>query len=156
MLLRHDAFRRLCLSRDLLADVRAVDPPTVREVARLTGISDYHFIRQFEALFGTTPHQFRMQRRLELAKHLLAQGNLSVTEVGMEVGMSSLGSFSDLFAREFGVNPSSYRKHARVLVEGMEFPKATATLFPGCLSLMALLPASAFRNFQEAPPAPLA
>jgi len=69
-------------------------------------ISPFHFIRQFEALFGLTPHQFRIQSRLDHAKHLLAMGRTSVTDVSMEVGMSSLGSFSDLFARRAGATPS--------------------------------------------------
>jgi AraC-like DNA-binding protein len=50
-----------------------------------------------EALFGVTPHQFRIQTRLDAAKHLLATGHYSVTDVCMEVGFSSLGSFSALF-----------------------------------------------------------
>jgi AraC-like DNA-binding protein len=57
--------------------------------------------------------------------------------VCMEVGMSSLGSFSDLFLRRVGVAPSEYRHRARVLVPGI------VPLFPGCLSLMAFLTASA-------------
>ena len=137
MLLRHDSFRRLCLARDLLAELRE-QPLSVEEVARASGISHFHFIRQFEALFGRTPHQFRIEMRMDRAKHLLELGNHSVTDVCMELGMSSLGSFSDLFLRRVGMAPSEYRH--RVLVPGF------TPLYPGCLNLMA----AAFRNFREA------
>jgi AraC-like DNA-binding protein len=72
---------------------------TLREVAREADMSPFHFIRQFEAVFGSSPHQFRIGTRLERAKQLLAMGGYSVTDVCMEVGFSSLGSFSQLFAR---------------------------------------------------------
>ena len=148
MLLSHDAFRRLCLARDLLVDQSEPALP-IKDIARQTGISHFHFIRQFEALFGTTPHQLRIQSRLDRAKLLLARGNHSVTDVCMEVGFSSLGSFSDLFARRIGEAPSVYQRRARLIVPVGGIPQP---LFPGCLSLMAYLPATAFRNFQEAPP----
>jgi len=147
MLLRHDSFQRLCLAREMLVEVQD-ETISIVDVARVAGISPFHFIRQFEAVFGLTPHQFRVQARLDRAKLLLAQGQHSVTDVCMEVGFSSLGSFSDLFSRRFGSAPLQYQRRARrmVAVPG-NLPQA---LFPGCLSLMASLPSWAFRNFQEA------
>ena len=73
-------------------------------------VSPFHFIRQFQALFGETPHQYRIRARLERAKDLLESSDYSVTDVCMEVGFSSLGSFSDLFARRVGMAPSVYRR----------------------------------------------
>ena len=131
MLLSHDSFRRLCLARDLLA---AEQPIAVKDLARQVEISPFHFIRQFEALFGQTPHQFRMQTRLDRAKLLLACGNYSVTDVCMEVGFSSLGSFSDLFTRRIGEPPSVYQRRARLIIPVAGIPQP---LFPGCLNLMA-------------------
>lgn len=114
-------------------------------------ISPFHFIRQFEAVFGTTPHQFRIQSRLDLAKHLLAKGQHSVTDACMEVGFSSLGSFSTLFTRRIGETPSAYRRRVRAIVQ---VPALRADLTPGCFSLMSRLPAYAFaeprRSFREA------
>jgi AraC-like DNA-binding protein len=147
MLLKHDAFGRLCRARELLGEVRE-RPLSIKHVAREIRMSPFHFIRQFEALFGLTPHQFRIQLRLDQAKHLLAMGEHSITDVCMEVGMSSLGSFSGLFARRVGATPSSYQHRARAMVQVPgNFPR---DLFPGCLSLMGCLPLSAFRNFREA------
>jgi AraC-like DNA-binding protein len=143
MLLRHEGFRRLCHARDLLRDARE-PAPTIEQLAREVRISPFHFIRQFEAVFGVTPHQFRIASRLELAKALLAGGEHSVTDVCMEVGFSSLGSFSTLFAQRVGETPSAYRRRIRTLVS---VPGGRVSqLTPGCLSLMGALPVSAFRS----------
>src|SRR5215831_3865407 len=91
-------FRRLCEARELLVSSLDRDM-TVAEAARVAGLSPYHFIRKFEALFGQTPRQLRIQARLDRAKWLLARGQHSVTEACMEVGFSSVGTFSDLFTR---------------------------------------------------------
>jgi len=147
VILRHDVFDRLCRARIALTEESEV-PPTIEEVARGAGISPFHFIRQFEAVFGRTPHQLRIQSRLDRAKRLLAAGGLSVTDVCMEVGFSSVGSFSDLFTRRVGEPPSSFRRRARSMVRVPgTLPRE---LFPGCLTLMARLPVSAFRSFREA------
>jgi AraC-like DNA-binding protein len=151
MLLRHEGFRRLCRARDLLRELREPSP-AIAELAREVGISPFHFIRQFEAVFGVTPHQFRIQARLDRAKQLLAAGRYSVTDVCMEVGFSSLGSFSSLFTRRVGEAPSTYQRRIRTMVV---VPGAVgADLTPGCLSLMSRLPQSTFvdsiRSFGEA------
>jgi AraC-like DNA-binding protein len=151
MLLRHDGFRRLCRARDLLRELR--EPSlSIEHLAREVQISPFHFIRQFEAVFGVTPHQFRIQSRMELAKQLLAMGQHSVTDVCMELGFSSLGSFSVLFTRRVGEPPSAYRRRVRAMVQ---VPGAfLAELRPGCFSLISRLPVSAFarpvRSFREA------
>lgn len=134
MLLRHDGFRRLCRARELLAQLDGPQP-TIEALAREVHISPYHFIRQFEALFGVTPHQYRIQVRLDRARQLLATQRRSVTAACMEVGFSSLGSFSTLFSRRFGETPSAYRRRVRA-----------ADLVPGCLTLMAKLPDRSFRE----------
>ena len=147
MLLGRAAFRGLCRARDLLGDVTD-ESPSIADVARVAAISPGHFIRQFEALFGVTPHQFRTRARLARAKRLLAAGHRSVTEVCMEVGFSSLGSFSDLFVRHVGVRPSVYQRRLRALVA---VPGGPSRVFaPGCFSLMGQLPPFAFRSFREA------
>jgi AraC-like DNA-binding protein len=141
----------LCRARDLLRELS--DPsPSIADLAREVQISPFHFIRQFEAVFGVTPHQFRIQTRLDTAKHLLAMGDLSVTDVCMEVGFSSLGSFSALFTQRIGEAPSVYRRRVRAMVQ---VPGTIpADLTPGCLLLMGRLPPSAFahpgRSFREA------
>ena len=134
---------QLCRARELLDDG---DLP-LDDVARAAGMSPFHFIRRFEELFGVTPHQHRIRARLDRAKALLAAG-APVTDVCLEVGWSSLGSFSALFKRRVGSSPSEFRRRARTLVAVPGgYP---AELFPGCLSLLGRLPRDAFRSFREA------
>src|SRR5512143_3192251 len=115
MLVRPEVFERLCRARGALTGETEAPPP-IEAVARSAGISPFHFIRQFDAVFGWTPHQLRIRSRLDRARRLLAVGELSVTEVCMEVGFSSLGSVSVLFTRLVGETPSSFRRRARSMV----------------------------------------
>lgn len=146
-MLNDDARIRLCRARERL---RVMDDtaPRIEDIARDVRMSPFQFIRQFQAVFGMTPHQFRIARRLDHARLLLARGDRSVTEVCMEVGFSSLGSFSALFARRVGETPSAYQRRMRVMVPVPG--RLQTTFFPGCLSLMAHLPPGALRNFREA------
>jgi AraC-like DNA-binding protein len=141
----------LCRARELLLEEREY-PLSIKDLAREVHISPFHLIRQFEAVFGVTPHQFRQASRLDLARRLLAAGEYSVTEVCMEVGFSSLGSFSALFTARVGETPSAYRRRMRPMVRVPG--QMRLDLMPGCLTLMGRLPASAFvtpvRNFREA------
>jgi AraC-like DNA-binding protein len=145
------SLRRLCDARDLLVS-RLDCEMTVADAARVAGLSHHHFIRKFEALFGQTPHQLRIQARLDRAKWLLARGQHSVTEACMEVGFSSLGTFSDLFTRRIGEPPSAYRRRVRRAISLLGSATAGTVperFFPGCLSLMTCLPESAFAIFKK-------
>src|SRR5438552_2038036 len=125
---------RLCRARDLLRDWED-GPLSVIAVARNSGLTRFHFIRLFKAVFGETPYQYRSRAQIEKAKHLLILTDLSVTDVCMAVGFSSLGSFSVLFSRRVGMSPSKFQHWYRpTSLPGRQLP---ATLIPGCLSLMA-------------------
>jgi AraC-like DNA-binding protein len=144
MLVAPATFHRLCRARDMLSD--ADESPTIRAIARAVRISPFHFIRQFEALFGATPHQFRIASRIDRAKQLLAR-EASVTETCMEVGFSSVGTFSDLFRRRVGTSPSKFRERSIAMVQ---VPHAISRSPHDCFAALALLPSEAFRNFREA------
>lgn len=105
------AFLQLCRARDLLSDVRSSNV-SIRDVAREASLSSFHFIRRFEAVLGETPLQFRTRERLTAAQRLLARGHL-VTDVCLDVGFNSLGSFSVLFARKIGISPVGYQRSLR-------------------------------------------
>lgn len=97
-------------------------------------MSPYHFIRLFKAVFGETPKQCQLQARLEKAKYLLILTNFSITDVCMEAGFSSLGTFTYVFTRRVGVSPTIYRQNVRLITNHPgEIP---AQLVPGCFSLM--------------------
>ncbi len=85
---------------------RALD---VAALAREALMSPAHFSRQFRAAYGETPYSYLMTRRIERAKALLRDGDLPVTEVCLEVGCTSLGSFSASFTKMAGETPTAYR-----------------------------------------------
>ena len=123
-------FIQVCRGRDLLADIQSASI-TVEDAAREANLSSFHFIRSFKAAFGETPHQFRTRERLMTAQRLLARG-WSVTDVCLEIGFSSVGSFSSLFTREIGVSPNVYKRSLRPFIyiaDWMPHP-------PNCLLLM--------------------
>jgi AraC-like DNA-binding protein len=95
-------------ARDLM-DREYARPLEVATLARAALMSAAHFSRQFRATYGETPYAYLMTRRIERAKALLRRGDLTVTEVCMAVGCSSLGSFSARFTQLVGETPTSYR-----------------------------------------------
>jgi AraC-like DNA-binding protein len=95
-------------SRDLM-DREYASPLDVAALARAALMSSAHFSRQFRATYGETPYAYLMTRRIERAKALLRRGDMSVTEVCMAVGCTSLGSFSARFTQLVGETPTTYR-----------------------------------------------
>jgi AraC-like DNA-binding protein len=114
-LLDHGTLLRLCRARDFLA-TRVEEPVPLAAAARVACMSPWHFQRQFGRAFGESPHRFLTRRRIELAKRLLAEDRLSVTEICFAAGYSSLGSFSAKFHALVGRPPSAYRRDLRHLV----------------------------------------
>jgi len=85
------------------------EPLDLDALARVAGVSKYHFARSFEAAYGETPIRYLTRRRIERAQDLLRVANLTVTEVCMAVGFASLGSFSARFSQLVGESPTVYR-----------------------------------------------
>ncbi len=103
---REELLRRVLRGRDFFLS-RMDDSVSIADAARAACMSQYHFLRAFRDAFGITPHQFLTTQRLERARMLLRGGNHSVTDVCLESGFTSLGSFSSLFRRHFGVSPQA-------------------------------------------------
>jgi transcriptional regulator GlxA family with amidase domain len=95
-------------ARDLM-DRAYAEPLDVPALARAALMSPAHFSRQFRAAYGETPYSYLMTRRIERAKALLRRGDMSVTDVCMAVGCTSLGSFSSRFTELVGETPTAYR-----------------------------------------------
>ena len=90
-------------------DRNYAEPLDLDGLARVAGVSKYHFARTFEATYGETPIRYLTRRRIERAQDLLRHANLTVTEVCMLVGFASLGSFSTRFTQLVGESPTAYR-----------------------------------------------
>src|ERR1700750_44648 len=84
-------------------------PLDVAALARIAYVSEAHFIRTFKATFGETPHRYLQRRRVERAMFLLRQTERSVTEISLDVGFLSLGTFSRTFRDIVGESPSAFR-----------------------------------------------
>jgi AraC-like DNA-binding protein len=101
--------RRLLRARDAM-DRAYAQPLDVRSLARIAHVSEAHFIRTFRDTFGETPHRYLQRRRVERAMFLLRATDRSVTDVCLDVGFTSLGTFSRTFRAIVGQTPSAYRR----------------------------------------------
>src|SRR5689334_3347836 len=112
--------RRLIRARDLIhADVQR--GPSLDDLATEVGLSRAHLARQFTAAFGCPPHRYLRELRIEQAKRALAAGT-SVTEVCLEVGFESLGTFSSTFSRHTGYSPRQWQRETRPFVQSRGVP----------------------------------
>jgi AraC-like DNA-binding protein len=121
--------RRLLRARDAM-DRRYDQPLDIASLARIAHVSEAHFIRTFRATFGETPHRYLQRRRVERAMFLLCQTDRTVTEVCLDVGFTSLGTFSRTFSSIVGESPTAYRARA--------VPKAV----PNCFAMAYARPSS--------------
>jgi AraC-like DNA-binding protein len=103
-----DFNRRLLRARDAM-DRAYAEPLDVRAVAAVAHVSEAHFIRSFRAVFGETPHRYLQRRRVERSMFLLRETDRSVTDICLDVGFNSLGTFSRTFREIVGETPSAYR-----------------------------------------------
>jgi AraC-like DNA-binding protein len=113
-------------ARDV-ADRHYAEPLDLDALAGAAHLSKYHFARCFAETYGETPIRYLTRRRIERAQDLLRSANLTVTEVCMLVGFTSLGSFSSRFRELVGETPTRYRD--RWAAEG-------GPRIPGCFLFM--------------------
>src|SRR5213075_1068426 len=89
-------------------------PLDLPELASVACVSKAHFIRSFKATFGETPHRYLQRRRVERAMYLLRATDRSVTDICLDVGFTSLGTFSRIFRGIVGQAPSAYRERGPI------------------------------------------
>ena len=95
-------------ARDAM-DRHFAEPLNVAAVAAIAHTSEAHFSRTFKATFGESPHRYLQRRRVERAMFLLRSTDRSITDICMDVGFGSLGTFSRTFRDIVGEPPSAYR-----------------------------------------------
>jgi AraC-like DNA-binding protein len=116
----------LLRAKDLI-DREYARPLDVPALAREAHASTAHFSRSFKRVFGETPYQYLLRRRIERAKELLRGTDLTVDEVTFEVGLQSVGAFSTSFRKLVGEPPGADARRWRA---------ATPPAIPGCFTLM--------------------
>jgi len=91
-------------------DMHVRDSISNAQLAEIAELSPFHFLRIFKRLFGITPRQYMIKKRLELAEMLLSRTDMPVTEIALDLGMDSMSHFSRLFRRHNGISPIQYRR----------------------------------------------
>jgi AraC-like DNA-binding protein len=135
---RQEGNRRLLKARDAM-DRYYADGLDIEALAASVHLSRAHFIRSFRATFGETPHRYLQRRRLERAMALLRETDRPVTEICLEVGFASLGSFSRTFREVVGMSPRAYRKQT-----------ARRAAIPGCIVMAWDRPSGTFGEERSA------
>ena len=118
-----DENRRMLRARDAM-DRDYAQPLDVAKLASVACVSRAHFIRTFKTTFGETPHRYLQRRRVERAMYALRTSDRNVTDICMEVGFSSLGTFSRTFRDVVVETPSQFRERGPVPAVPSCFVKA--------------------------------
>jgi AraC family transcriptional regulator len=87
------------------------EPLTIRELSRKVAINECYLKKGFKEMFGTTIFDFYQGQRMEHARYLLYEKGLSVTEVSVMLGYSSISHFSTAFKRHTGLKPCELLFH---------------------------------------------
>ncbi|WP_208919339.1 helix-turn-helix transcriptional regulator [Paenibacillus uliginis] len=85
------------------------DPLSLSRLAKHVAYSPYHFSRIFKERMGLSPLYYVSSLRLQKAKDLLLQSDLSVRDIALEIGQQSLGTFTTRFTERVGMSPSQFR-----------------------------------------------
>ncbi|GEB34071.1 hypothetical protein BPA01_36510 [Brevibacillus parabrevis] len=88
------------------------EPLPLSRLASHVAYSQYHFARIFKERIGLSPLYYVSSMRLQKAKDLLLRTNMSVRDIGLEIGQQSLGTFSTRFTEKVGISPSEFRESA--------------------------------------------
>lgn len=114
--LHHGSQRSSCLPAlpNVNKVVRLIDSEpqkswSLEEMARIVGVSRFHFLRGFARATGATPHAYLVQQRVRLARRLLAAG-IGLAQASIEAGFADQSHMTRAFVRQFGATPARYRR----------------------------------------------
>jgi len=84
-------------------------PQDLDGLARVARLSPYHFLRTFEGITGTTPHQYVLRARLRRAAIRLKTESAKILDIALDCGFGDISNFNRAFRTEFGMSPRRYR-----------------------------------------------
>jgi len=96
-----------------LVDAQLAEPLTLSDLAAAAGLSRMHFAAQFRAATGSSPHEYLLVQRIEAAKRLLMETELSLVEIALSVGFLAQAHFTTVFKRLTGDTPARWRRARR-------------------------------------------
>jgi AraC-like DNA-binding protein len=105
--------RRRAVETALWIEANSQQQIDLDAAASQAGISPFHFLRLFANVLGVTPHQYLVRSRLRHAARLLADEDISVTDIAYDVGFGDLSNFVRTFHRVAGVSPRAFREASR-------------------------------------------
>jgi transcriptional regulator GlxA family with amidase domain len=111
--------RRLLRAKDRM-DAASHEEWPIERLARVSGASEAHFARSFKDAFGVPPHRYLLTRRIERARALLRDTNLPITEIALQTGWTSLGTFGRIFRDITGQSPSELRAREQAARHDLE------------------------------------
>src|SRR5687768_546079 len=103
---RKELYRRLTIGKEFL-DNNLHRKISIEEVSRIASLSPHHFKRSFKNLFGDSPHNYHVKKRLEYSRQLIEVGGSSVSEICQLVGFEDSSSFIRLFKINYGCTPGN-------------------------------------------------
>ncbi len=109
---RPELLRRLLRAKDCMDYAPYEDWP-IKRLAQVSAVSVAHFAREFKQAFGTPPHRYLLTRRIERATALLRDTDLLITEIALQTGWNSIGTFGRIFNDIIGESPGEFRARER-------------------------------------------
>ncbi len=100
--------RRLLRAKDRMDGAPHEEWP-IHRLAQVSAVSAAHFARSFKEAFGVPPHRYLLTRRIERATALLRDTDLPVTEIALQTGWNSIGTFGRIFRDITGESPGEFR-----------------------------------------------
>ena len=107
-----ELFKRLSMAKMIINDDLS-GFYDIQTLAKEVSLSPYHFLRSYKSMFGISPHQYMMQRKMEVAAERLLSTPDSIMDIAFRLGFSELPGFSKSFKKFHGVSPAAFRKDAR-------------------------------------------
>lgn len=106
---RHEIFRRVSIARNYI-DENFLEDISLDLLADMSFLSKYHFLRCFKQVYGSSPYQYLLIRRLERGKELLQCPRHSLTEIAYLTGFTDRRAFNKAFKKAVGISPGSFRE----------------------------------------------
>jgi len=109
---REENYKRVAAVRDWMEDHFSAEA-SLKQLASSAALDPQHFLRLFTQLYEKTPRQYIIERRIEEARRLLTNTEMTIENICYQIGWQSVPTFTLMFKRKTGVTPSRFRARRR-------------------------------------------